>query len=137
MLLEDTLNRIVPPGGEAAARAKERWDSLAKPLGSLGLLEEAVIRIAAMTDDPDYFPEKCALAVMCADNGVVAQGVTQTDSSVTAPMAPRITPGVNAFHSGSRHIHIPRANNTAPMVPKIIAAKLLFFISISPSFCFS
>ena len=93
MLLEDTLNKIVPPGGDAAARAKERWDSLAKPLGSLGLLEEAVIRIAAMTDDPDYFPEKCALAVMCADNGVVAQGVTQTDSSVTALVAGNLACG--------------------------------------------
>ena len=33
--------------------ARKRWDSLAKPLGSLGLLEDAVVKIAALTDNVD------------------------------------------------------------------------------------
>ena len=32
--------------------ARKRWDSLAKPLGSLGLLEDAVVKIAAITATP-------------------------------------------------------------------------------------
>ena len=61
-----------------------------------------MIRIAAMTDDPDYFPEKCALAVMCADNGVVAQGVTQTDSSVTALVAENLACGKSVVNVMAR-----------------------------------
>ena len=32
-------------------QAKKRWDTIAKPLDSLGLLEEAVVRIAGLTGD--------------------------------------------------------------------------------------
>ena len=67
--------------------ARKRWDSLAKPLGSLGLLEEAVVKIAALTGNTEVRLNDRALLVLCADNGVVAQGVTQTDSSVTAVVA--------------------------------------------------
>ena len=73
---------------EAARRAaRVRWDDLAKPLGSLGLLEQAIGQIAAITGSPEVTLERRALAVLCADNGVVAQGVTQTDSSVTAAVS--------------------------------------------------
>jgi len=67
--------------------ARARWDSLAKPLGSLGLLEDAVVQIAALTGSADVKLSRRTLLVLCADNGVVAQGVTQSDSSVTAAVA--------------------------------------------------
>ena len=67
--------------------ARKCWDSLAKPLGSLGLLEEAVVKIAALTGNTEVRLNDRALLVLCADNGVVVQGVTQTDSSVTAAVA--------------------------------------------------
>jgi len=67
--------------------ARARWDSLAKPLGSLGLLEDAVVQIAALTGSAEVDLSRRTLLVLCADNGVVAQGVTQSDSSVTAAVA--------------------------------------------------
>ena len=67
--------------------ARKRWDSLAKPLGSLGLLEDVVVKIATLTGNADVRLNSRALLVLCADNGVAAQGVTQTDSSVTAAVA--------------------------------------------------
>ena len=67
--------------GEAARR---RWASLAKPLGSLGLLEQAVEQIAALTGTEEVDLSEKAVLVFCADNGVVAQGVSQTGSDVTA-----------------------------------------------------
>jgi NaMN:DMB phosphoribosyltransferase len=68
------------------ARAQKRWDSIAKPLASLGRLEETVVRIAGMTRSAQIDIGKRCVAIMCADNGVVAQGVTQTDASITAIM---------------------------------------------------
>ncbi len=64
--------------------AARRWDSLGKPLGSLGLLEENIIKICGIyrNSKPEISSKK-ALAVFCGDHGVVAEGVSQTDSSVS------------------------------------------------------
>ena len=78
MNLEEALRQITPPDERAGQEAKARWDSIAKPLGSLGLLEEAVIRIAALTGSARVALDRRCAAVFCADNGVVAEGVTQT-----------------------------------------------------------
>ena len=71
MTLEEVIQGIVPADRKAMDRAKARWDSIAKPLGSLGALEDAVIRIAGMTGSPDVDLSRRAVVVMCADNGVV------------------------------------------------------------------
>ena len=77
----------------AEGEARRRWDSLAKPLGSLGLLEDTIVQIAALTGNADIDLSRRALLVFCADNGVVARGVTQTDSSVTAAVARALAAG--------------------------------------------
>ena len=91
--LSNQLNQISEPDKKAAAEAKQRWDSVAKPLGSLGLLEDALIRIAALTGSADIDLSVRRLYLMCADNGVVAQNVTQTGSEVTARMADSFAAG--------------------------------------------
>ena len=50
--------------GEAARR---RWASLAKPLGSLGLLEQAVEQIAVLTGSEEVDLSGKAVLVFCAD----------------------------------------------------------------------
>ena len=91
----ERLDNFVFPGPDETVMlaAAERWNSVAKPLGSLGRLEEAVIRIAGLTGDANYRPEKRAVLVLCADNGVVGQGVTQTGSEVTAVLARNLVRG--------------------------------------------
>ena len=93
MTLDQVIAGITPADTAAMERAKARWDSIAKPLGSLGALEEAVIRIAGMTGSADVDISKRAVVVMCADNGVVAQGVTQTGQEVTAIVAENMSTG--------------------------------------------
>lgn len=66
---------------------KKKWDSIAKPLHSLGKMEDYLIQIAGITGNTDLHFEKKALVVMCADNGVVAEGVTQSEQDVTALVA--------------------------------------------------
>ena len=69
---------------ELEIRAKERWDSIAKPLDSLGKLEDSVIKIVGIKDCLiDIQLKKRALVIMCGDHGVVTEGVTQTNSNVT------------------------------------------------------
>ena len=93
MTLAEVLCSISPADQSAAAAAKARWDSIAKPLGSLGALESAVIRMAAITGSPNVDISRRAVVVMCADNGVVADGVTQTGQEVTAIVAENMSTG--------------------------------------------
>ncbi|MCI8652686.1 MAG: nicotinate-nucleotide--dimethylbenzimidazole phosphoribosyltransferase [Angelakisella sp.] len=81
------------PDEQAAREAEARWDSIAKPLHSLGLLEDALVKICAITGRADCCLTPRAVAVFCADNGVVAQGVTQTGQEVTAIVAENMTRG--------------------------------------------
>ncbi len=73
--------------------AQRRWDSIAKPIGSLGLLEDAIIKVAGLTGNDKVCFDKKATLVMCADNGVVAQGISQVGSEVTAVVASNLTCG--------------------------------------------
>lgn len=81
---------------QAMGEARQRWDNIAKPPGSLGKIEQAIVKIAGIagTSRPDL--SKKAVVVLCADNGVVAQGVTQSDSVVTAIMADQFTKGMSS-----------------------------------------
>ena len=102
MTLEEVIQAIVPADQGAMDRAKARWDSIAKPLGSLGALEDAVVRIAGMTGSPDVELSPRAVVVMCADNGVVARGVTQTGQEVTAIVAENMSSGDTSVCAMSR-----------------------------------
>lgn len=85
--LEYVLENIVPGDRAASDICRKRWDSIAKPLHSLGWMEETIARIAGAQHSPEVHTEKKILIPMCADNGVVAEGVTQTGQEVTAIVA--------------------------------------------------
>ncbi|MGI5893270.1 MAG: nicotinate-nucleotide--dimethylbenzimidazole phosphoribosyltransferase [Candidatus Merdivicinus sp.] len=93
MTLEEQLSKIQPADSRAMEMAKKRWDSIAKPLGSLGKLETEIIRIAGLIGDSHVDLSKRAVLIFCADNGVVAQGVTQSGSEVTATVSENFTQG--------------------------------------------
>lgn len=57
------------------------------------MLETDVIRIAGMTGSPNIDISKRAVVVMCADNGVVEEGVTQTGQEVTAIVTENMSTG--------------------------------------------
>ena len=101
-MLNYEINR---PDEAALARARARWDAVAKPLHSLGLLEDLIVRIAGIqrTDEVSLLP-RCAL-VFCADHGVVAEGVTQSGQDVTRLVAESIAQGqgnVNLMAAAAR-----------------------------------
>lgn len=87
MTLEETIRKIRPVDAAAMAAAKQHWDGLGKPLGSLGRLEKALIQIAGIQRTGDVHIDRKALVIMCADNGVVQEGVTQCGQEVTATVA--------------------------------------------------
>lgn len=88
-----TTARAVSPAEAAAAECRRRWDALAKPIDGLGKFEKIIAKIAAAEGTPDIKVEKRAAVIMCADNGVTEEGVTQTDRSVTRKVAEAIVKG--------------------------------------------
>lgn len=93
------MNISIPPlDDQARQAAARRLDSLAKPVGSLGRLEELAQDLAAMTGSPSpSFPKKAAI-VMAADHGVVAEGVSAFPSSVTQIMVENFLQGGAAIN---------------------------------------
>lgn len=87
MNLEETIAQIKPLDEKKMRAARERWNSVAHPLHSLGKLEDLVTQIVGMTGCTKVEIEKKALITMCADNGVVEEGVTQTGQEITALVA--------------------------------------------------
>ncbi|SHJ58638.1 nicotinate-nucleotide--dimethylbenzimidazole phosphoribosyltransferase [Parasporobacterium paucivorans] len=87
MKLNEALELIRQPDSKAMDESRKRWDSIAKPLRSLGRMEEAVIKIAGIAGDSQVVLDKKAHVVMCGDNGVVEEGVSQSGSEVTAIVA--------------------------------------------------
>ena len=90
-LLEMWQNSLRRFDSDARSSAQRKWDSIAKPLRSLGTLESLIMDIAALTGDSKVDISKRAVVVCCADNGVVAEGVTQTGQEVTSRMASEMT----------------------------------------------
>ena len=93
MTLKEAVKKGRPLDEKAMEGAKQRWDSIAKPLHSLGELENMLTQIAGITGTPDVRVEKKAVVAMCADNGVVEEGVTQTGQEVTAIVAENFLAG--------------------------------------------
>lgn len=87
MTLEEAKNKITPLNIQAMEAAVAHWNSIAKPLHSLGKLEDLVVQLAGITGTPNVQIGKRALVAMCADNGVVEEGVTQSGQEVTAIVA--------------------------------------------------
>ncbi len=88
--MQSFRHQVISVNEEARKASYAHWDSLAKPLGSLGMLEDMVAQIAAISGNPDVCLDRRTLLVLCGDHGVVGNGVTQTGASVTAAVAKAI-----------------------------------------------
>ncbi len=81
---------------EARERARARWNAVAKPIGSLGALEDAVVDVAGLVGTADVDVVRRCVVVLCADNGVVAQGVSQCGPEVSAAVARAVARGTSS-----------------------------------------
>ncbi|WP_326824588.1 nicotinate-nucleotide--dimethylbenzimidazole phosphoribosyltransferase [Streptosporangium sp. NBC_01756] len=93
-VLEQTVAAIRPADPVALAAARAHQDSLTKPRGALGVLEEVAVRLAgAAAVSPPPLPVPAALAIFAADHGVHAQGVSPWPQEVTVQMVANFLAG--------------------------------------------
>ena len=99
LLLEfENLIALVTPTSQSHRQlAKKHWDSIAKPLDSLGEFERIFQKLSAIYESeiPDI-SSKC-ITVMCADNGIVKEGISQSDKDVTLAVAKSMALGTSSI----------------------------------------
>jgi len=103
-LIEKTVKNIRPPDRECMERAAARQDTLTKPTGCLGRLEELSIRLAGMQCKDHPQATRKAVIVMAADHGVVAEGTSAYPQEVTAQMVLNFVHGGAAINVISRQV---------------------------------
>ena len=82
-LLQHTIKKIQNSDSRMMEKAREYIDSLSKPPGSLGKLENLAVQLAGITGE--LFPkiESKAIIVCAADHGVCEEDVTSNPQKVT------------------------------------------------------
>lgn len=98
-MLQNMNSQVSALNEMAMKAAKEHWDHIGKPIDGLGLLEEMVIKIAGIQEKEQVDISKKAVVIMCSDNGVVEEGVTQTGSEVTAIVTENFGKGIASVNA--------------------------------------
>ena len=102
--IKKTIGKISDLDKGSVKLAAKRLDSLTKPRGSLGRLEELAKQIAGITCrlDPDF--SRKLIIVMAADHGVVEEGVSAYPGEVTPQMVLNFLSGGAGINVLSRHV---------------------------------
>lgn len=127
MELQKRIAQIEPADAAAYRACAARWNRTAKPIGSLGKLEELLKRIAAIDKSPQIDLRRKCVLVFCADNGVLAQGVAQSTSDVTTAIGRSLAAGtasVSVMARAARADVFPIDMGMAETVPGLLNRRL-------------
>ncbi|MCL0043021.1 nicotinate-nucleotide--dimethylbenzimidazole phosphoribosyltransferase [Dehalococcoidia bacterium] len=102
--LEETLAQIRPLDREAMAIARHHQNNLAKPLDSLGRLEEIAVQLAGIGEDAFYKIDGKAVIVAAADHGVLEEEGYVYPQEVTTQMMVNLLGGGSAVNVLARQI---------------------------------
>lgn len=123
------IDNINSTDKEIQRKARKRVDSLAKPLGSLGKLEEIAIKVTGITNKmKNTFEKKCVI-IFCSDNGVFEEGIASTPQYVTLAQTINFTKGLSgvgviAKQNGSDLMVVDIGINSNLKVPGVIHKKI-------------
>ena len=102
-LVDQTCTNIAPPDAAAIAAARARQDTLTKPLGSLGRLEDLSAMLAGMFGQATPQTRRKAVILAAGDHGVVAEGVSAYPQEVTPQMVYNFLRGGAGINVLARH----------------------------------
>ena len=102
-LIDQTIAQVAPLDLESMASARARQDTLTKPLGSLGRLEELSVLLAGIFGQPVPQIRRKAIILAAGDHGVVAEGVSAYPQDVTPQMVLNFLNGGAAINVLARH----------------------------------
>ncbi|MBO54638.1 MAG: nicotinate-nucleotide--dimethylbenzimidazole phosphoribosyltransferase [Dehalococcoidia bacterium] len=102
-LIDETILKIDPLDEISMSAARERQNTLTKPLGSLGRLEELSIKLAGIYSNPTPVIANKSVILAAGDHGVVAEGVSAYPQEVTPQMVQNFLAGGAGINVLARH----------------------------------
>ena len=130
MNVKNILPQIEPLDEAAMKKARARQDSLTKPQGSLGFLEDLSIKIAGIKADPLPKIKEKVIITMAGDHGVTDEGISAYPKEVTPQMVLNFLGGgaginVLASHVGARVVIVDMGvASDLPSHPDLISKKI-------------
>ncbi|SEM69050.1 nicotinate-nucleotide--dimethylbenzimidazole phosphoribosyltransferase [Lihuaxuella thermophila] len=107
---------------EVQEETRKHMNQLTKPTGSLGCLEELVIRLAGITGEKIPDVSRKAVVVMCGDHGVAREGVSAYPQEVTGLMIHNFVRGGAAVNVLARQanaeVHVVDVGSLLAEVPE-------------------
>ena len=101
--LKRILSEVRGADPDALREAAVYVQSLAAPPGSLGKLTDAAVQLAGITGKVQNTVSRRRIIVLCADNGVVEEGVSVTPQIVTLSQAVNMTRHLTGMSSLAAH----------------------------------
>lgn len=103
--MHSLIAQIQPVDYAAGDRARAYLDTLTKPPGSLGMLEQLAIQLSEISGEraPTLTPP--GVVVFAADHGVAAEGVSAFPQAVTAQMVANFASGGAAINVFARQVN--------------------------------
>lgn len=125
------LKQTRPVDTSLTTQVQARLDTLTKPRGSLGRLEELALRCALITGQERPCVDKKTLFICCADHGVCEEGISAYPREVTAQMVynflrggAAITVLARQFGIEVRIVDIGVDHDFDPRLPGLIQKKI-------------
>lgn len=127
--IQERKLKIQKPDGEVRKRVLANWDRIAKPLDGMGRFETVTAQIGAVLGTDKIDLTKKVVLIMCADNGIVEEGVSQSGQEVTAAVARNMawkksSVGRMAAAIGADTIPVDIGMNSQENIPGVLARKV-------------
>lgn len=121
--------KAVPPDEKIRRKVLDHWDHVAKPIDGMGRFETLTAQIGAVCGTDAIDISKKAVILMCADNGIVAEGVSQSGQEVTLAVAKNMAKGKSsvgrmAEKIGADTIPVDIGINCKEKIPGVLDKKI-------------
>lgn len=120
---------VDPLDASVYRKVMRNWDLAAKPLDGMGRFERLTAQIGAVLGTDNIDISRKAVIIMCADNGIVEEGISQSGQEVTAAVAKQMAKGFSpvgkmAAAAGADTIPIDIGINGNEKIPGLLPKKI-------------
>ncbi len=99
--------KIEKPDENIYREIKNNWDKISKPIDGLGDFEDLICKIGAIQRRTKPLVDARTSVIFCADNGIVEEGVSQSDKAITLAVAKALGNGISSACQLGRFADVP------------------------------
>ncbi len=128
---KETLEKLSvdAPDETIYQKVLKNWDGIAKPLDGMGKFETITAQIGAILGTDEIDLSKKAVLILCADNGIVEEGISQSGQEVTLAVAKEMAEhassvGKMAKTIGADTVPVDIGINSQEEIPGVLAKKV-------------